>query len=90
MSDRLPAVKWTMTDGLIFEDCRRAWQAGRCPCCGGHLIDWFEVQPGAVAEGVMFCGRCIAMHHHDDPPEFLPRMLAALLPEGGGISRLPT
>ena len=67
-----------------FKGCRRLWLAGLCPCCGGDLDDWewegVVHEPQAVAEGVMFCGRCIANEHHTDPPQVLPLLLESLLP----------
>lgn len=67
----------------LYAGCRAAWRAGRCPCCSGVLEDWTwgEVthQPAAVAEGVVFCGRCIGQRHHLDLPLFLPQLLKALV-----------
>jgi hypothetical protein len=67
------------------EDCRRAWSAGLCPCCSSRLHEWpgpngEDVFPEMVAEGVIFCGRCIGNNHHTDPPGFLEAMLEALIP----------
>ena len=61
--------------------CRQYWAAGRCPCCGAELGPWtwdgVEHATAAVAEGVMFCGRCIA-NEHTEPPEVLAAILAAI------------
>ena len=75
----------SVVDGTDFPGCRDHWLAGKCPCCGMSLSPWpapggSEVEPEAVAEGVIFCGRCIGNEHHLQPPEFLPGMLEALLP----------
>lgn len=52
--------------GALGQSYRR-WAAGRCPCCGGELEEWIDgTKPEAVAEGVRFCGRCIA-NEHDEP-----------------------
>lgn len=62
--------------------CRAYWEAGRCPCCGAGLDPWewagVEHQAAAVAEGVMFCGRCIG-NQHTEPPEVLAAILAAIV-----------
>jgi hypothetical protein len=42
------------------------WVAGRCPCCGAGLEEWIDgTKPQAVAEGVIFCGRCMANEHDE-------------------------
>lgn len=76
-------------DILDYAGCRAYWKAGRCPCCGGKLVPWpgpdgTEHQPEAVAEGVMFCGRCIGNRHHSDEstPGFLRMMLTAIAAGG--------
>ena len=62
----------------LGESMYRSWKAGLCPCCSGPLVeypDWAAdrngaglyrdaiVQPADIAEGVVFCGRCIAQKH---------------------------
>ena len=66
----------------------RKWAAGLCPCCGADLCPWTgridgvlsEIDPGPVAEGVMFCGRCMAMEHLQRPEErhAMDKLLMAL------------
>jgi hypothetical protein len=62
----------------VFEKSRirELWLLGRCPCCGGAIIDWEQpgtgevVQSRLIAEIVMICGRCIANKHCDpDRPD---------------------
>ena len=62
---------------------RIRWQFGLCPCCGGELFEWPDgngnyIAPDAVAEGVRFCGRCIANEHHIRPPEVLEEILRGI------------
>lgn len=65
-----------------FYDAHARWIMGACPCCGMSICDWefYEVitEPKAVAEGVFFCGRCIANEHDDGDGDFLPKMLQAI------------
>jgi hypothetical protein len=52
-------------------DTYRRWAAGLCACCGGELCEWIDGTPEqAVAEGVQFCGRCMA-NCHDEPAVIL-------------------
>jgi hypothetical protein len=74
--------KFTAED---FTECRRLWLAGKCPCCGAELDSWINsnhetIQPEAIAEGVMMCGRCIGNEHHIRPEGFLEMLLKSLLP----------
>jgi hypothetical protein len=74
-----------------FAGCRAYWLAGLCPCCGGELDDWVSlagdvVDPEAIGEGVMLCGRCTGNEHAADP-EFRDAMLAAILPPGLAVAR---
>lgn len=51
---------------------RRYYQAGMCPCCGSDLTSWPSpsgeyIEPQAIAEGVMLCGRCIGNEHQETP-----------------------
>ena len=48
------------------------WKIGRCPCCGyfltpsEHYLTGETTKPQTVAEGVIYCGRCIENGHHTD------------------------
>lgn len=74
-------------DPREFEGSRARWLRGLCPCCGGRLCEWEwrgEVhEPAPIGEGVMLCGRCIGNEHHLTP-EFVPLMLASLVPLEAG------
>lgn len=59
---------------------RRAWIAGMCPCCSGQIIAWpgpdgVEHKPEAIAEGVVFCGRCMGNHHYVEAAEIVLKAL---------------
>jgi len=61
----------------------QAWAAGVCPCCSSALDSWpapdgRTVEPAAIGEGVMLCGRCIGNRHHEDPPGFAGLLLRAI------------
>lgn len=68
---------------------RRSWELGRCPCCGGALCEYIDgTEPEAIGEGVMLCGRCVAMEHHWTPG-LVPALLEAIvLGDDGPINRL--
>jgi hypothetical protein len=70
--------EWFRQDGSKFDDAvlRRRWEAGRCVCCGGPLID---ADVKAIAEGVRICGWCHLGKHIDRPGE-LQALLRALVP----------
>lgn len=75
----------TMED---FKDAYLRWKLGRCPCCGGEVYEWYGrygsndeiTKPMAIAEGVVYCGRCIAMSHHldGDDGQIIRMMLQAI------------
>jgi hypothetical protein len=68
-----------------FSDARARWLAGKCPCCGMEIEEWYDgTEPEALGEGVSICGRCVANQHMTDP-DVLEAMLRSLLPgqEGG-------
>lgn len=60
-----------------------SWAAGRCPCCGMALDEWWwkgEVtQPVAIGEGVIMCGRCIANEHGRESADFIPTLLLCIV-----------
>jgi hypothetical protein len=80
---------WTAMNGigiemgdneLMAKSAHRAYREGRCPCCCSYIDEWpapdgSVVQPQAVAEGVVFCGRCIGNKHHISHPEVLVNIL---------------
>jgi hypothetical protein len=61
---------------------RRAWLAGRCPCCKSGLWEWewdgVVTEPEVIAEGVTMCGRCIANEHDRD--DMIAEILRLLVP----------
>jgi len=66
-----------------FADARPRWLAGRCPCCGGAIIEYeyrdVVTRPRVIAEGVEICGRCVA-NDHLSPDGFTAMLLASLVP----------
>jgi hypothetical protein len=60
-----------------------AWRHGRCPCCGGPLDAWEDLQGVvtecvALAELVRMCGRCVANEHGRDSDRFVPVLLECI------------
>lgn len=79
--NEVPDELWIIRDW--FAGTYRLWTAGLCPCDGAELdkyigSDGQPVEPEAIAEGVMLCGRCIAMEHHIRPPEVKEGILKAI------------
>ncbi len=72
-------------------DTYRRWAAGLCPCCGAELDWWRDIEPQAIGEGVMVCGRCVDNEHGIRPEEAEMRdaMLEAIARrDDGPIERL--
>lgn len=73
------------TEYLTEEDAehaRRYHRAGLCPCCGSKLGEWTDndyevIEPQAIGEGVVLCGRCIG-NKHQETPGFLEWLLLSL------------
>jgi hypothetical protein len=65
-----------------YENARRLWLAGRCPCCGTEADepDVDGTEPELIGEGVLMCGRCIRNRHMDYPPGSGEALLLAVLP----------
>lgn len=65
-------------DPVSFTGTYRRWAAGLCPCCGARLTEWTDgTPPAAIGEGVMVCGRCVAMDHLS-PDGFRDMLLDAI------------
>ena len=61
----------------LYENARRRWLAGECPCCG--LDGGTNPKPGAaIAEGVRLCEVCTRGNHHLDS-EHVALLLAAIV-----------
>lgn len=68
----------------MAEDARKLYRAGLCPCCGSELGEWTDndyevIEPQAIGEGVMLCGRCIGNKHHEGETSVTEFMLRALM-----------